>query len=420
MPDNIPAPKGEIPPYIKAYFAHQPIFNNRMEIWGYELFYRDSSQSESAEIEDGIKATMEVLSNLILSPDDDFRQARVVINFSVSDIIRKVPFCLKPETTIVQIADPVELAPGLMDSLSLLVHKGYTLSIDDYRAEPKNMPIYEKAGLFTISVPEVPEMDLRRLINAFPELNAMYLAKRVETKDQHDLAKECGFHLFQGYFFKKPVTSEVRKLTSNEALRFKLLKKLSGTEVDFNSISELIEHDVSLSMRLLKLLNSPAYGLRSKITSIKQAVVYLGWSQLTHWLKVVLLTDMRQPEKTIELTRLSLQRAHFLESLGEKSDTAQVQEKLFLLGLFSLLDVMLELPMGNILAEISVLDDEINKTMSGHETRLTPWVELYESMEESDWERVGTMAAILDLEADDLLTAYKEALTWANHVLSSI
>lgn len=416
----MPECRSEIPPYIKAYFAHQPVFNTRMAIWGYELFYRETAKADVADIPDGIKATLEVLSNIILSPDDEFRSARVIINFSIQDILLQAPFCLKPETTVVQIADPHELEPRFMEEINLLVLKGYTLSVDDYQAWPRNMALYEKASIMTVSMLGASEIDIRMRLNENRDLKGLYLAKKVETKAQFDLAKECGFHLFQGFFFKKPVTTEVRKLTSNEVLRFRLLRKLDGTEVDFNSISELIENDVSLSMRLLRLLNSAAYGLKAQITSIKQAVVYLGWSQLKHWLRVVLLTDMRQPDKTIELTRLSLQRASFLEALGQHCESTHVRDRLFLLGLFSLLDVMLDLPMKNVLDEMDVLDNDIKDTMEELETVLTPWMELYQGMESSDWDKVGSVAAVLNLEARDLLVAYKEAIQWANHVLSSI
>ncbi|MBI9110670.1 EAL and HDOD domain-containing protein [Maridesulfovibrio ferrireducens] len=230
--------------------------------------------------------------------------------------------------------------------------------------------------------------------------------------------KELGFAYYQGYFFKRPKTEVARKISSNEMLRFNLMQMLNSEDFDIGELSRTIEKDVSLSARLLNLLNSPAYGLTAKISSIKQAVVYLGGDQLRHWLRVILLTDMKQPGKSAELTRLSLQRAKVIEMLSSHSDMQESDERLFLVGLFSLLDAMLELPMHRVVQLLSALDDNIRQTLDGSETHFRPWLVLVEAMEDSDWEKVGAMAATLDLEASDIMKCYKEALDWSNTVLT--
>ena len=406
--------------YHNVFFARQPIFNHKMKIWGYELFYRQEEGSDSATYIDEFKATMEVMANLALSPDDKFNTAKTIINFSRQAIFENLPLSLHPQTTVVQFADPEKVSTELIKSVSILKDRGYTISLDDYAARHENIELYKLADIMTINISEIGSADITQHIQSISGLKASYLAKKIETAEQFKSVKSSGFAYYQGYFFKRPTTEVRRKISSNEMLRFNLMEMLNNEELDLGELSKTIEKDVSLSARLLNLLNSPAYGLTATISSVQQAVVYLGWNQLKHWLRMVLLTDMKQPGKSAELTRLSLQRAKVLEMLGAYSETQKNDERLFLVGLFSLLDAMLEMPMNLVVERLSALDETIRETLNGGETRFEPWLSLIEAMEESDWGKVGAMAATLDLEAADIMKCYKEALQWSNTVLTSM
>ncbi|WP_291328108.1 EAL and HDOD domain-containing protein [Desulfovibrio sp. UCD-KL4C] len=406
--------------YHNVFFARQPIFNHKMKIWGYELFYRQAEGSDSATYIDEFKATMEVMSGLALSPDDKFNTAKTIINFSKQGIFENLPLSLHPQTTVVQFSDPEKVSPELIESVSILKERGYTISLDDYNARHENIELYKLADIMTLNISEIDSADITQRIQTISGLKASYLAKKVENAEQFKSVKESGFAYYQGYFFKRPTTEVRRKISSNELLRFNLMEMLNNDDLDLGELSKTIEKDVSLSARLLNLLNSPAYGLTAKISSVQQAVVYLGWEQLKHWLRMVLLTDMKQPGKSAELTRLSLQRAKVLEMLDGYSGTHKNDERLFLVGLFSLLDAMLEMPMNLVVERLSALDETIRETLNGGETRFEPWLSLIEAMEESDWGKVGAMAATLDLEAADIMKCYKEALEWSNTVLTSM
>jgi EAL and modified HD-GYP domain-containing signal transduction protein len=410
----------EASPYESVFFAHQPVFDVEGNVWGYELYYRGDAISDTARFPDEVRATMEVMANLALCPDTEFKSAPVIINFPEKAVMEQVPYSLHPDNTVVQIADPRELSAGLLLVLDELKSDGYGLSVDDYQGLPNNHALYDLADIITVSVSDTGETALKDLLKGSPDLGGRVLAKKIETKAQYDMARDCGAALFQGFYFKRPETKELRKISSIESLRFKLMQQLNSEETDFDALSEGISQDPSLSMRLLNLLNSPVYGLTSEISSIKQAVVYLGSSQLKQWLRVVILTDLKQPRKTVELIRLSLLRARFLETLGNVSLSSDRANSLFMLGLFSLLDAMLEMTMDHVLELLSAMDDEIKATLRGQETSMSPWLSLAQCMEESNWDKIGAHVAELGLEAKDIMASYQSALSWSNQVLMHI
>ena len=403
--------------YVEAYFAHQPIFNENGKVWGYKLLYRHAPDAEAALFSDEGQATMEVMANLALCPDESFKPANILLSFSRHSLLAGVPLSLQPELTVVEILDPEPLDDALLNQILLLKKQGFSISVKNYQAREENEKLYDVADILTIDIGVVPLEEAVGLIKRGGNGDRDFLAEKVETRVQFEQAREVGFSLFQGFFFKRPKTNIVRKITASEALKFKLLEQLNRPDEDFISLSETIKQDVSLSLRLLRLLNSPAYRFAATMTSVKQAAVYLGLSQLKQWLRVVLLTDMKQPELSLELTRTSLHRAKFLELLSEPGAMPQKSERLFLLGLFSLLDAMLDIPMVEIVEMLSSLEGSITATLMGKETEYRPWMQLVESVEKSDWDMTGRMAAVLQLKTSNILKYYITASEWSNTVL---
>ncbi|MBI9110671.1 hypothetical protein [Maridesulfovibrio ferrireducens] len=128
--------------YHNVFFARQPIFNNKMKVWGYELFYRKNEEADSATYIDEFKATMEVMSNLALSPDDKFKAAKIIINFSEQAVLEDLPLSLHPKSTIVQFTDPEKVSSELIETMHKLKDSGYTISLDDYAARYENQELY--------------------------------------------------------------------------------------------------------------------------------------------------------------------------------------------------------------------------------------------------------------------------------------
>lgn len=204
-----------------------------------------------------------------------------------------------------------------------------------------------------------------------------------------------------------------RKLSSNQMSRLLLFRVLAKKDPEFDELASVIQSDVSISYRLLSFINSAAFSFTRKVESIKQALVLPGWKQIRSWLWLVILTDISPEEKTSELPYLSVIRAKFLERCADNHTISRVKiDSLYLLGLFSLLEAMLDLPMEEI-AENLPLEDKIKDALCHKENEYSAWLDLARSFERGDWDRLDGIIEKLDLDPMLVANSYSEALVWA-------
>jgi EAL and modified HD-GYP domain-containing signal transduction protein len=275
------------------------------------------------------------------------------------------------------------------------------------------------ADIVFIDVLGKSEAELARLVQAARAFVTTLIAKRVEDRAILDLAKRLGLALFQGFYFQKPETITCRKLSSIQVSRLKLLRLIEEPELDMQEIGAVIQADVSLSYRLLGFLNSAFFAFPQKIRSIPQALVLLGWKQLKNWLRLIILTDLT-PERTSEIPLHSVQRARFLESVAERHRSADRDAgALFLLGLFSLLDALLEIPMPEVVDELP-LAQELKAALCGEPNDYADWLALAEAFERAEWGRIEGLIARLELIPVEVAVAYSEALEWADKLFRDI
>jgi len=228
------------------------------------------------------------------------------------------------------------------------------------------------------------------------------------------MAVSLGFSWFQGFFFQKPEIMPGRKLPSSQITRLKLFQLLEQDDVEIDKLAEVIQADVSISYRLLTLLNSAAFGLPVKIRSIQRAIVMLGMKQLRNWLRVVIFTDMAPKGKTRELSTSSVVRGKFLDNTAKAHGrSAEMGSSLFLLGLFSLLDALLDIPMDQI-AENLPLDDDIKAALCGRGGDYADWLNLAKCFENADWTSLDGIIAKHALDPARIAKSYFGALDWAN------
>ncbi len=225
----------------------------------------------------------------------------------------------------------------------------------------------------------------------------------------------AGFDLFQGSYFKSPEEIPVRRLTSNEATRLRLLHLIDKPDPDFIEVAAAIQSDPALSFRLLAYLNSAAFGLRQTIKSIRQSIALLGWKRVRNWLRVALISDMAQGAQSGELVHLAIQRGKFLELIGERFDFWGFDpDALQLLGLFSLLDSILQVPMSDAVQYLP-LDARMKAALKGDSnSEYYPLIQLAELYEEGCWAEAGELVARLGLDDELVKAAFQVAVSWAN------
>lgn len=398
-------------------FARQPVFTADLNVFGHELLYRQALASTQAVFADLDAATLTVLAGAFQwQPGDLSGGQKILVNFGRKTILEKDPYALPAGKTVVQVEEGALLDEPLLTALAGLKAEGYLLAVNGFKARPEAAALLDLADLVIIDVLGKTREDITRLLKPVLDRKLTAMAKKVEDKDSFALCRELGFSLFQGYFFKRPEVVAGRRLASNEVARVRLLRLTQSDQPDPEALGEAIRSDVSMSYRLLSYLNSPLHGQRMASLSIPRAIMVLGWTQLRHWLRVIALTDLSPSGKSEELSFLSLTRAKFFELTAQGlGKNAQEAENLFTLGLFSLLDAMLQAPMGEILGNLP-LDDAVKEALLGGKGPCSAWLRMAHCFEQGDWQGLERALADLDVPAELAAESYSQAMEFAAQV----
>jgi EAL and modified HD-GYP domain-containing signal transduction protein len=243
------------------------------------------------------------------------------------------------------------------------------------------------------------------------------LGEGVRDLTHFERCLDLGFSFFQGSFFKTPEKISVRKISSNEAARFKIIKIIEADEPDFEKLAKAIQSDVTISLRLLTYLNSAVFGFRSKINSIQQAINLLGWDNLRKWLRVVVLSDVSKHTHSQDLLLLSSQRGKFLETVVQDHDFWDFSpDSMFLLGIFSLLDTLIGMPMEKVVSYLP-LDEKLKSALRREENcEYAPFLKLVEYLEDADWNRADSLIQQLSMDSQKVKGAFHAAVEWSNEL----
>jgi c-di-GMP phosphodiesterase len=396
--------------------ARQPIFDEKRHLWGYVLICVGASGPMLAVPAREDEAAVGMASSAYMGLQHIVEHGKkVLVGFSEKSILHHLPYALPPGLTMVQVAQEVLGNPSVPGALAALKADGYALAIHGFNPADQFKDLYAMADVISLDVQGLTRPVLADQIGRARSYACGLLAMQVRDGAQFLMCRDLGFSLFHGAFFKLPDTVEVRKLTSNEAARFNLLHVLEQGEPDFDKLAEAIQADVSISFRLLTYLNSAAFGLRQKINSIHQAIALLGWRKMKNWLRVVLLNDMSQKADSSELMTVAVQRGKFLERIARDHDFWGFDpEILHLLGVFSLLDAMLGMPMTEIVKYLP-LDAKLKAALCREpNNEYLPLLQLAQHYEEARWEDGEQMVQQLNLDSAKVHAAFQASVDWAN------
>jgi len=345
---------------------------------------------------------------------------KVFINFPTRLIRDDAAFALPQSRCVIELLENVEPEPEIVKACEKLKEAGYVLALDDFVGQAGFEPFIDLADIIKVEVLGLSVRKITALANRLRGENRSLLAEKVEDRETYELTRDLGFDYFQGYFFSKPEIVPGRKIPTGTMVKIQLLRELADPECDFDALSRIIENDVSLSYRLLRFINSVAFGLRSSVQSIQQAVALLGLVPLKQWAQVVLMSDMDSTPRGGEILHTSLQRARFLEHVAmEMKSPPYPSSTMFLLGLFSKLDALLGHSMEDILEDVP-LEEGIKQALFGGESKGLDWLNLMEHIEDGRWEMVKEILAEQNLSSEKCAVRYSQASTWAHNTLSLI
>ena len=406
--------------YESIFVARQPIFDSSLNIWGYEFLFRNSKEDNSAYISDQDKATSHVIIDGFSAAQKGIQpETKILINFPRNAILEGIAYALPSEQVIIELLENVLPERQVLKKCLEHKKKGFQLALDDFYGHPEHEAFLKLVDIVKVDVLNLTDTAIAKTIKKLRHFSCTVIAEKVENKEMFELTKKLGCDYFQGFFFSKPEIIPGKAIQSNQTVKLRLLNALNHQEdYDPQKLSELIQTDISLSYRLLKFINSPGIGLPNKISSIRHAITLLGYKRIFHWIRVLVLADLNSSPKGEELTFRSAQRGRFLQLLTEGMNTLFDTEGMFLLGLFSLLDSILDQPMEEIIKHLP-LEETLANTLLGKRTQASVWLDLVEAQERADWDKVQEMIQDLNLIPEYTAACYVQALNWANDLLYS-
>lgn len=370
---------------MDVYVARQPVFNGKKQIFGYELLFRNGLKNAFPDI-DGDVATSNVLSNTFFSfqLNEILGNTPGLVNFTKELILQKTPLLFPPKHIIIEVLETIEPDPEIIETLAEFKKKGFTIALDDFAYHEKYRPMMALCKIIKFDLLATPLSGLEAILQDIRKhFNITLLAEKVETYEVFEQAKKMGFSLFQGYFFSKPEILSKKEIAPNHIALIKLINEVGQKDFDFRKIEDIVKKDVSVSFKLLKFINSAYFKRLSPINTIKDAISFLGVDELRKFIHIIAVSDLGQ-DKPAELIKTSVIRARMCELCAAVMKTDLTAEEMFTLGLFSLMDALLDKPMEDILRSTS-FSEKIQSALLHKNKEFTKVLNIIVSFEQGNW-----------------------------------
>lgn len=392
--------------------ARQPILSSNEEVFGYELLFRDGVEDYFQSPDSDAASRSTVDTSILMGLDILCDGRRAFINCTRETLLKDYVTLLPAGQAIVEIVESVPADDLVKAACVRLKQAGYTIALDNFVVDDPRQELTKFADVIKLDIKSTSLEQQRVLIKRHNSPSCRMLAARVETRDDFTTCVKEGFSYFQGYFFRRPEMLHAREIPKNRVNYLRLLQAISEAEIEFKVIDGIIKGEPSLCYRLLRYLNSAAFGFSSEIQSVKHGLSILGEREVRRWVRMVAALGAGQ-DKPSDLVLSAMVRARYCELLEAK--VPHGQSDLFLFGLLSLMDAILEIPMGVVLEGIS-LDRETRAVLLGQKSQLDLVYRLMLAQEAADWPKLSELCAQLNLPESFATECYWKAMQWGREM----
>jgi len=343
---------------------------------------------------------------------------RMFINCPRDFLLKDYISIFPPNSVVVEILETIEPDEEVIDACRRLKQMGYTIALDDFVDSPDRAPLVALADIIKVDLRLTDATEQRALVFRYAGKNIRMLAEKVETQEEFAAAKEMGYSLFQGYFFCRPELMQHKSVPSSKLAYLELLRAATAPEFDIEKLALKIKHEASLTFRLLRYLNSAAFGLRLEIRSVPHALSMLGELELRKWIAVISVSVLADGMPD-ELMTVPLVRGRFCELMAPHVGLASHANDLFLMGLLSVMDAILGRPLESVLVELPVRG-EIKEALLARKGLYWQLLEIATAHESADWETVSELAAQTGMNEERISSLYVAAVDWSTALRRSV
>jgi c-di-GMP-related signal transduction protein len=405
---------------VEVFVARQAIFDRNLGLFAYELLFR-SCQRNSAAATDDTASTLQVFANSLFSSGLEALacNAPVFINFGQELLTSKFTSLFPPKSVVIEILETVKPLPDVIASCQTLKKMGYLLALDDVVGERRNDQLVEVANFIKVDFRGTTREEQLRIAQSFHSRGKRLVAEKVETHEEFAWACEAGYDYFQGFFFAKPTLLRGQNVPSAKVNSLRLLRELQYPELEFERLETVIRCDISLTYKLFRYVNSALFARSKAISNIKDALVVMGELDIRRWITLATLPALGAGGAR-ELMVHALVRAKFCEMLADAAGIDPASDA-FLVGMFSLLDALVDRPLSEILVELN-LPAAICAPLLGTSgpTAVSVIYEIALRYETGEWTALDSLMKQVSLQGQAVADLYLKAIAWSDEMFGLV
>jgi c-di-GMP-related signal transduction protein len=398
----------------QRFVARQPVFDRAQNVFGYELLFRNGVEDYfNADPELAARSTLD--TSLLFGISALCGNRRAFVNCTREVLFKDLITLLPPSQTVAEILETVEAEDRVVAACKRLKAAGYLIALDDFAPNDPRIPLCEFADIIKVDFRATTPEERAGMMRRFGSTKCKMLAEKLETPHEFYQARNMGFVYFQGYFFCRPELVIGREVPASRLHYVRLLEMVSRQEIDMPGLEKMLKQEASISYRLLRHLNSPVFGFALEIKSIRHAMAVLGEREMRRWIRLVVTVGAAE-QKCSELVLMGLARARFCELLSER---LQSKTDLFLMGLLSVMDAILETSIDVLLEQLPV-EKDTKSALLGQKSSLRPLYQLMLAQESGEWSQSSELAGQLRLSDEEVASTWWQALLWAQEAASGV
>jgi c-di-GMP-related signal transduction protein len=397
-----------------SYVARQPILTVDEKVYGYELLFRDGIENHFRETDADSASRRTLNTSLQIGVELLCDSRRGFVNCTREILLKDYMTLLPSTSAVVEVLESVPVDDLVVAALKRLKQAGYLVALDDFVFDDPRDPLTEFADIIKVDIQQTTPEHYATMIAKYGSWLRHLLAEKVETREEFAATKKAGFTYFQGYFFRRPEVLQAKEIPASRVNYLRLLRAVSQPELNPREFESMIKQEVSICYRLLRHLNSAAFGIQNEVHSVRHALALLGEHEVRRWVRLVATLAIGE-NRSSELVNSAMVRARFCELLASR--VPHGESDLFLMGMLSIIDAILEIPMASVLESIP-LDHETKALLLGSPSKLRPLYDLMLARESGDWNGTAECSRKLGLSESEVAAAFSQAMQWARQVSS--
>ncbi len=398
--------------YSDVAVARQPIVDEHLAVMGYELLYRKSALAHHADVVDEVGATAQVISASLfeLGMENLVGCSKAFVNFPRSYLLSANGIPTGRENLVVEVLETAGFDANLLAALRRWKSAGCSLALDDFVFESKLTPFVELVDYVKLDILSLGHDGFHKQVEALRGFDVKLIAEKVETWEDYQFCRLLGVEYFQGYFFEKPELMTTKSSRVNSMTLLRLMSSLLDTSnLNVDDIEQIVSQDAGLVHKLLRYLNSPMTGLVASVDSVRLAIMLIGVEKLKALTNLLLMSEMVGEQHAL-LEQIVIRAKHAeLMAIYRSYDN---QDKYFLAGMLSMMDVCTGLPLEEVLGELPLPNEFINAIVHrvGRVGETLDLVDKYSNQRSIE----------SDQDLNDLKGTYLAALKWSDEFLTQI